>query len=175
MKDSLPLLKRKLLKKRTLKRKIKMKRPTNIKQTKMKRLINLFVAAFAMLAISAGITSCDKDSIAVAKLLGTWKTEKMVVVTTMGGVESSNTITLDTGDDEMFKTLTFTSDGNVVAIFKNGKTDTGTWEYSDGKLILTTEDSGAVSLEFNVDELTRKSLVISMSGSDAKISYHFKK
>ena len=46
---------------------------------------------------------------------------------------------------------------------------------SDGKLILTTEDSGEVSLEFNVDELTRKSLVISMSGSDAKISYHFKK
>lgn len=137
----------------------------------MKKLISLFVAAFAVLAISAGISSCDKDSIAVAKLLGTWKTEKMVVE----GKEISQTITLDKGDGDMFKTLTFTSDGNVVAIFKNGKTDTATWEYSDGKLLLTTEDSGTVSLEFNVDELTMKSLVISMSGSDAKISYYFNK
>lgn len=141
----------------------------------MKRIVSFFVAAFAMLAISAGITSCDKDSIAVAKLLGTWKTEKMLVAMTLEGVEISETITLDKGDDDMFKTLTFTSDGNVVATFKDGETDTATWEYSDGKLILTTEDSGAVSLEFNVDELTRKSLVISMSESGAKLSYHFKK
>ena len=41
--------------------------------------------------------------------------------------------------------------------------------------ILTTDDFGAVSLEFNVDKLTMKSLVISMIGSDAKLSYHFKK
>ena len=141
----------------------------------MKRIVSFFIAAFAMLAISAGITSCDKDSIAVAKLLGTWKTEKMVVVATHEGVEISQTITLDKAEGDMFKTLTFTSDGNVVAIYKNGETDTATWEYSDGKLILTTEDSGAVSLEFNVDELTRKSLVISMSESGAKVSYHFKK
>ena len=40
----------------------------------MKRIVSFFIAAFAMLAISAGISSCDKDSIAVAKLLGTWKT-----------------------------------------------------------------------------------------------------
>ena len=74
---------------------------------------------------------------------------------TLEGKEISETITLDKGDEDMFKTLTF---------------------ISDGKLILTPDDSGAVSLlEFNVDELTRKSLVISMSGSDAKISYHFKK
>ena len=141
----------------------------------MKRIVSFFVAAFAMLAISAGITSCDKDSIAVAKLLGTWKTEKMVVAMTLEGVEISETITLDKGDDEMFKTLTFTSDGNVMATFKDGEVDNATWEYSDGKLILTTEDSGAVSLEFNVDELTRKSLVISMSENGAKLSYHFKK
>lgn len=141
----------------------------------MKKIINLFVAAFAVLAISAGISSCDKDSIAVAKLLGTWKTEKMVVLMTLEGKEISETITLDKGDDDMFKTLTFTSDGNVVAIYKNGETDTATWEYSDGKLILTTEDSGAVSLEFNVDELTRKSLVISMSESGMTLSYYFKK
>ena len=128
-----------------------------------------------MLAISAGITSCDKDSIAVAKLLGTWKTEKMVVVATHEGVEISKTITLDKGDNDMFKTLTFISDGNVVATFKDGEVENGTWEYSDGKLILTTDDSGAVSLEFNVDELTMKSLVISMSESGAKTSYHFKK
>ena len=141
----------------------------------MKRIVSFFIAAFAMLAISAGITSCDKDSIAVAKLLGTWKTEKMVVLMTREGKEISETITLDKGDNDMFKTLTFISDGNVVVTFKDGEVDNGTWEYSDGKLILTPDDSGGVSLEFNVDELTRKSLVISMSGSDAKISYHFKK
>lgn len=141
----------------------------------MKRIVSFFVAAFAMLAISAGITSCDKDSIAVAKLLGTWKTEKMVVAMTLEGKEISETITLDKGDDDMFKTLTFTPDGNVVAFYKNGETDTATWEYSDGKLILTTEDSGSVSLEFNVDELTRKSLVISMSESGMTLSYYFKK
>ena len=141
----------------------------------MKRIVSFFIAAFAMLAISAGITSCDKDSIAVAKLLGTWKTEKMVVAMTLEGKEISETITLDKGDDDMFKTLTFTPDGNVVAFYKNGETDTATWEYSDGKLILTTEDSGSVSLEFNVDELTRKSLVISMSESGMTLSYYFKK
>ena len=142
----------------------------------MKKIINLFVAAFAVLAISAGISSCDKDSIAVAKLLGTWKTEKMVVSMTLEGKEiSSETITLDKGDKYMFKTLTFISDGNVVATFKDGEVDDGTWEYSDGKLILTTDDSGAVSLEFNVDVLTMKSLVISMSESGAKLSYYFKK
>lgn len=141
----------------------------------MKKIVNLFVAAFAVLALSVGFTSCSKDAMGEMKLLGTWKTEKMVVTMTLEGVEISNTITLDKGDDDMFKTLTFISDGNVVVTFKDGETDTATWEYSDGKLILTTEDSGAVSLEFNVDELTRKSLVISMSGSDAKISYHFKK
>lgn len=141
----------------------------------MKKIVNLFVAAFAVLALSVGFTSCSKDAMGEMKLLGTWKTDKMVVTMTLEGVEISNTITLDKGDDDMFKTLTFISDGNVVVTFKDGETDTATWEYSDGKLILTTEDSGAVSLEFNVDELTRKSLVISMSGSDAKISYHFKK
>ena len=73
---------------------------------------------------------------------------------TLEGKEISETITLDKGDEDMFKTLTF---------------------ISDGKLILTPDDSGAVSLEFNVDKLTMKSLVISMIGSDAKLSYHFKK
>lgn len=141
----------------------------------MKKIVNLFVAAFAVLALSVGFASCSKDAMGEMKLLGTWKTEKMVVVMTLEGVEISETITLDKGDDDMFKTLTFTSDGNVVATYKDGETDTATWEYSDGKLILTTEDSGAVSLEFNVDELTRKSLVISMSESSAKLSYHFKK
>ena len=141
----------------------------------MKRIVSFFVAAFAVLALSVGFTSCSKDAMGEMKLLGTWKIEKMVMVMTLEGVDISKTITLEQGDDDMFKTLTFTSDGNVVAIFKNGETDTATWEYSDGKLILTTEDSGAVSLEFNVDELTMKSLVISMSESGAKISYHFKK
>ena len=141
----------------------------------MKKIVNLFIAAFAVLALSAGFTSCSKDAMGEMKLLGTWKTEKMVVAMTLEGVEISETITLDKGDDDMITTLTFTSDGNVVATFKDGETDTATWEYSDGKLILTTEDSGAVSLEFNVDELTRKSLVISMNESGAKLSYHFKK
>lgn len=141
----------------------------------MKKIVNLFIAAFAVLALSVGFTSCSKDAMGEMKLLGTWKTEKMVVAMTLEGVEISETITLDKGDDDMITTLTFTSDGNVVATYKDGETDTATWEYSDGKLILTTEDSGAVSLEFNVDELTRKSLVISMNESGAKLSYHFKK
>lgn len=141
----------------------------------MKKIVNLFIAAFAVLALSVGFTSCSKDAMGEMKLLGTWKTEKMVVSMTVDGKTVSETITLENGDEDMFKTLTFTSDGNVVATFKNGEFDTATWEYSDGKLILKTEDSGNVSLEFNVDELTMKSLVISMSESGAKLSYHFKK
>ena len=141
----------------------------------MKKLVNLFLAAFTVLVISSGLTSCSKDTIGEMKLLGTWKTEKMVVSMTVDGKTVSETITLENGDEDMFKTLTFTSDGNVVATFKDGEIDTATWEYSDGKLILKTEDSGNVSLEFNVDELTGKSLVISMSESGAKLSYHFKK
>ena len=141
----------------------------------MKKLFNLFLAAFAVLVFSSGLTSCNKDAMGEMKLLGTWKTEKIVVSMTVDGKTVSETITLENGDEDMFKTLTFTSDGNVVATFKNGEFDTATWEYSDGKLILKTEDSGNVSLEFNVDELTMKSLVISMSESGAKLSYHFKK
>ena len=141
----------------------------------MKKLFNLFLAAFAVLVFSSGLTSCNKDAMGEMKLLGTWKTEKMVVSMTVDGKTVSETITLENGDEDMFKTLTFTSDGNVVATYKNGDFDTATWEYSDGKLILKTEDSGNVSLEFNVDELTMKSLVISMSESGAKLSYHFKK
>ena len=141
----------------------------------MKKLFNLFLAAFAVLVFSSGLTSCNKDAMGEMKLLGTWKTEKIVVSMTVDGKTVSETITLENGDEDMFKTLTFTSDGNVVATYKNGDFDTATWEYSDGKLILKTEDSGNVSLEFNVDELTMKSLVISMSESGAKLSYHFKK
>ena len=141
----------------------------------MKKLFNLFLAVFAVLVFSSGLTSCNKDPMGEMKLLGTWKTEKMVVSMTVDGKTVSETITLENGDEDMFKTLTFTSDGNVVATFMNGNFDTATWEYSDGKLILKTEDSGNVSLEFNVDELTMKSLVISMSESGAKLSYHFKK
>ena len=141
----------------------------------MKKIVNLFIAAFAVLALSVGFTSCSKDAMGEMKLLGTWKTEKMVVSMTVDGKTVSETITLENGDEDMFKTLTFTSDGNVVATYKNGDFDTATWEYSDGKLILKTEDSGNVSLEFNVDELTMKSLVISMTDSGAKLSFHFKK
>lgn len=141
----------------------------------MKKLFNLFLAAFAVLVFSSGLTSCNKDAMGEMKLLGTWKTEKIVVSMTVDGKTVSETITLENGDEDMFKTLTFTSDGNVVATYKNGDFDTATWEYSDGKLILKTEDSGNVSLEFNVDELTMKSLVISMTDSGAKLSFHFKK
>ena len=125
----------------------------------MKRIVSFFIAAFAMLAISAGITSCDKDSIAVAKLLGTWKTEKMVVLMTHEGKEiSSETITLDKGDNDMFKTLTFISDGNVVATFKDGEVDNGTWEYSDD--VLTTTINGEES-HYNVVELKASKMVLS--------------
>ena len=141
----------------------------------MKRIFNILIVPFAVLALSVGFTSCDKDSIAESKLLGTWKTEKQVVSMTLEGVEISETITLEQGDEDMFKTLTFTSDGKVVATYKNGETDTAIWEYSGGKLILTTEDSGSVNLEFNVEELTKKVLVITMSESGAKLSYYFKR
>ena len=141
----------------------------------MKKIVNLFVAAFAVLALSVGFTSCSKDAMGEMKILGTWKIEKMVVAMTLEGVEISETITLDKGDDDMFKTLTFTSDGKVVATYKNGETDTAFWEYSGGKLILTTEDSGSVNLEFHVEELTKKVLVITISESGAKLSYYFKR
>ena len=53
-----------------------MKRPTNLKQTKMKRLINLFVAAFGMLAMAAGFTSCEEDAVEKLTIAGSWKVVK---------------------------------------------------------------------------------------------------
>ena len=53
----------------------------------MKKIINLFVAAFAVLALSVGFTSCSNDAMGEMKLLGTWKTEKMVVSMTLEGKE----------------------------------------------------------------------------------------
>ena len=141
----------------------------------MKRIVSFFIAAFAMLAISAGITSCDKDSIAVAKLLGTWKTVKMVVTATVDGKEVSTTTTLEQGEDEMFKTMTYTSDGKVVATFNNAEPETAEWEYSDGKLTWIAENEEGIAFVFDVDELTRNSLVISLYEGDVKLSYHFKK
>lgn len=92
------------------------------------------------------------------KLLGTWKTEKMVVSMTLEGKEISETITLDKGDEDLFKTLTFISDGNVVVTFKDGEVDNGTWEYSDD--VLTTTINGEESL-FNVVELKASEMVLS--------------
>ena len=49
----------------------------------MKKIVNLFVAAFAVLALSVGFTSCSKDAMGEMKILGTWKIEKMVVAMTL--------------------------------------------------------------------------------------------
>jgi len=141
----------------------------------MKRIINAIVAAFAMFAISAGITSCNTDSMAEMKLLGTWEVEKMVLTMELDGKEVTQTITLDQGDKDMFKIMTFTSDGKLVVTYKNGGLEDGYWKYSDGKLSISEEDSGAMELEFDVDKLTMRTLVFSLTESGMKLSYHFKK
>ena len=141
----------------------------------MKKLVNLLLAAFSVLVISSGLTSCNKDTMGEIKLIGTWKTEKMVRSITVDGKTVSETITLDKGDDDMFKSMVFSPDGTVLVTFKDGEFETGKWKYSDGILSFNTEDSGNVSIDFNVEELTMKSLVISMSDRGATLSYYFKK
>ena len=147
-----------------------MKRPTNLKQTKMKRLINLFVAAFVMLAMAAGITSCEEDAVEKLTIAGSWKVVKFesFILNPEGGEMDKE----EWNVSEYNFVNTFRLDGSyqygMLRLAEEGETGdyredllTGNWSYKNGILTMSFNETGSVE-DYELVKLDDKELVMKM-------------
>ena len=152
-----------------------MKRPTNLKQTKMKRLINLFVAAFVMLAMVAGITSCEEDAAEKLTIAGSWKVVKFesFVLNPEGGEMDK----AEWNVSEYNFVNTFRLDGSyqygMLRLAEEGETGdyredllTGNWSYKNGILTMSFNETGRVE-DYELVKLDDKELVMRMTENDS--------
>lgn len=152
-----------------------MKRPKNLKQTKMKRLINLFVAAFVMLAMAAGITSCEEDAAEKLTIAGSWKVVKFesFVLNPEGGEMDK----AEWNVSEYNFVNTFRLDGSyqygVLRLAEEGETGdyredllTGNWSYKNGILTMSFNETGRVE-DYELVKLDDKELVMRMTANDS--------
>ena len=152
-----------------------MKRPTNLKQTKMKRLINTFVAAFVMLAMAAGITSCEEDAVEKLTIAGSWKVVKFesFVLNPEGGEMDK----AEWNVSEYNFVNTFRLDGSyqygVLRVAEEGETGdyredllTGNWTYENGVLTMSFNETGNVE-DYELVKLDDKELVMRMTANDS--------
>ena len=148
-----------------------MKRPTNLKQTKMKRLINLFVAAFGMLAMAAGFTSCEEDAVEKLTIAGSWKVVKCesFILNPEGGEMDPaewnvseynfvNTFRLD--GSFQYGVLRPAVDG-VAGEYREDLL-TGNWSYKNGILTMSFNEFGRVE-DYELVKLDDKELVMRMT------------
>ena len=137
----------------------------------MKRLINLFVAAFVMLAMAAGITSCEEDAVEKLTIAGSWKVVKFEsIVLNPEGREMD-----DKGEwnvSEYNFVNTFRLDGSfqygVLRLAEEGETGdyredllTGNWSYKNGILTMSFNETGSVE-DYELVKLDDKELVMKM-------------
>ena len=141
----------------------------------MKKLINTFVAAFVMLAMAAGFTSCDKDAVEKLTIAGSWKVEK---------IES---YVINPEGREIDQAEWNVSEYNFVNVFRldgsyqygmirpavDGETGeyreellTGTWTYEEGVLTMTFDQTGTVD-SYDLVKLDDKELVMKMTAKDS--------
>ena len=152
-----------------------MKRPTNLKQTKMKRLFNLFVAAFVMLAMTAGFTSCEEDAVEKLTIAGSWKVVKFesFVLNPEGGEMDK----AEWNVSEYNFVNTFRLDGSyqygVLRVAEEGETGdyredllTGNWTYENGVLTMSFNETGNVE-DYELVKLDDKELVMRMTANDS--------
>lgn len=136
----------------------------------MKKFINLFVAAFVMLAMAAGITSCEEDAVEKLTIAGSWKVVKFEsFVLNPEGRE------MDKGEwnvSEYNFVNTFRLDGSfqygVLRLAEEGETGdyredllTGNWSYKNGILTMSFNETGSVE-DYELVKLDDKELVMKM-------------
>ena len=148
-----------------------MKRPTNLKQTKMKRLINLFVAAFGMLAMAAGFTSCEEDAVEKLTIAGSWKVVKCESFRLTPVAGETDPVEWDVSEYNFVNT--FRLDGSfqygVLRPADDGVTGeyredllTGNWSYENGILTMSFNEFGRVE-DYELVKLDDKELVMRMT------------
>ena len=135
----------------------------------MKRLINLFVAAFGMLAMAAGFTSCE-DAAEKLTIAGSWKVVKSVSsrLTPVAGEMDP----VEWNVSEYNFVNTFRLDGSfqygVLRPAVDGETGeyreellSGNWTYENDILTLTFNETGNVE-DYELVKLDDKELVMKM-------------
>ena len=141
----------------------------------MKRLFNLFVAAFVMLAMTAGFTSCEEDAAEKLTIAGSWKVVKF------------ESFILNPEGGEMDKAEWNVSEYNFVNTFRldgsyqygmlrpavDGETGdyredllTGNWTYENGVLTMSFNETGNVE-DYELVKLDDKELVMRMTANDS--------
>ncbi len=141
----------------------------------MKRLINLFVAAFVMLAMAAGITSCEEDAAEKLTIAGSWKVVKFesFVLNPEGGEMDK----AEWNVSEYNFVNTFRLDGSyqygVLRLAEEGETGdyredllTGNWSYKNGILTMSFNETGRVE-DYELVKLDDKELVMRMTANDS--------
>ena len=141
----------------------------------MKRLINIFVAAFGMLAMTAGFTSCEEDAAEKLTIAGSWKVVKFV------------SFILNPEGGEMDKAEWNVSEYNFVNTFRldgsykygmlrpavDGETGdyreellTGNWTYENGVLTMSFNETGRLE-DYELVKLDDKELVMRTKAMDS--------
>lgn len=141
----------------------------------MKRLINTFVAAFGILAMTAGFTSCEEDAAEKLTIAGSWKVVKF------------ESFVLNPEGGEMDKAEWNVSEYNFVNTFRldgsyqygmlrpavDGETGdyredllTGNWTYENGVLTMSFNETGNVE-DYELVKLDDKELVMRMTANDS--------
>ena len=141
----------------------------------MKRLINTFVAAFVMLAMTAGFTSCEEDAVEKLTIAGSWKVVKFesFVLNPEGGEMDK----AEWNVSEYNFVNTFRLDGSyqygVLRVAEEGETGdyredllTGNWSYKKGVLTMSFNESGNVE-DYELVKLDDKELVMRMTANDS--------
>lgn len=137
----------------------------------MKRLINLFVAAFGMLAMAAGFTSCEEDAAEKLTIAGSWKVVKCESF--ILNPEGREMDPEEWNVSEYNFVNTFRLDGSfqygVLRPAVDGVADeyreyllTGNWSYKNGILTMSFNEIGRVE-DYELVKLDDKELVMRMT------------
>ena len=137
----------------------------------MKRLINLFVAAFGMLAMAAGFTSCEEDAVEKLTIAGSWKVVKCESF--ILNPEGREVDPEEWNVSEYNFVNTFRLDGSyqygVLRLAEEGETGeyredllTGNWSYKNGILTMSFNEFGRVE-DYELVKLDDKELVMRMT------------
>lgn len=137
----------------------------------MKKFINLFVAAFGMLAMAAGFTSCEEDAAEKLTIAGSWKAvkcESFILTPAAGEMDPAvwdvseynfvNTFRLD--GSFQYGVLRPAVDG-VAGEYREDLL-TGKWSYKNGILTMSFNEIGRVQ-DYELVKLDDKELVMRMT------------
>ena len=138
----------------------------------MKKFINLFVAAFGMLAMAAGFTSCEEDAVEKLTIAGSWKVMKSESFRLTPAAGDMNPVEWDVSEHNFVNT--FRLDGSFQYGVLRPAVDgvagdeyreyllTGNWSYKNGILTMSFNEFGRVQ-DYELVKLDDKELVMRMT------------